>query len=83
MKHSKVPACDFTAMDMTSTILTAMGVEFSSEFQGEKIHIGLSIDTGLFSEEENLVCRLGDDSLTENVYRFSSFYNGLHINPNS
>lgn len=51
--------------------------------QGEKNHIGLSIDTGLFSEEENLVCRLGDDSLTENVYRFSSFYNGLHINPNS
>ena len=74
MKHSKVPACDFTAMDMTSTILNAMGVEFTSEFQGEKNHIGLSIDTGLFSEEENLVCR---------VYRFSSFYNGLHINPNS
>lgn len=43
MKHSKVPACDFTAMDMTSTILNAMGVEFTSEFQGEKNHIGLTI----------------------------------------
>lgn len=82
MKNPKVPACGFTAMDMAPTILNAMGVNFTSVYQGEKNHARLGIGTSLFSEEENLVCRLGVESLTDNVNRFSSFYNELHMKPN-
>lgn len=71
-------ACGFAPMDMAPTILNAMGVEFTSNFQGKPTHALFGLGRSLFDDGENLVCRYGTDVLYRSFNEYSSFYNRLH-----
>ena len=70
--------CGFTAMDMAPTILNAMGVTFTSVFKGEESHSKMGLGRSLYSDDENLVCKYGQDELIRKLNERSLFYLNLH-----
>lgn len=57
---------------MTPTILNAMGVSFSSLYQGKVSHTKMGLGRSLYSDDENLICRYGQDGLIKKLNERSS-----------
>ena len=65
----------FTTMDMFPTILGSMGVTIENE--------RLGLGTNLFSEEETLSEKYGNEYLFEELLKKSNFYNTALLYPES
>ena len=66
-------------MDMAPTILNSMGVSFSSLYQGKISHTKMGLGRSLYSDDENLICKYGQNELIKKLNERSFFYLSLHF----
>lgn len=70
--------CGFSAMDVAPTLLEAMGLTVKSHKGEQPVEHKMGLGVSLFSTEETLVCRYGQQQFSSELMKYSDFYNKLH-----
>lgn len=71
-------SCTYSNIDMAPTILNALGINFKSvSNKGQESDSRIGLGVSLFSNDQTLVCKYGQEYLTKELDKYSYFYDTL------